>query len=220
MQQVVCKFLNIQDYLVTLSDMQNFTKNRDTTTVDEIWFVEHPAVFTLGKAAQEQHILYAGDIPVVKSDRGGQVTYHGPGQLVIYFLLDLARKSLSLKKLIYIMQQAIIDMLHDQYNVIANVGADAPGVYVLDEKICSIGLKIYKGCSYHGLSLNVNMDLKPFTQINPCGVANLQMTQLSNISKIKKIDINCVAIELKKILLNKLDYLSRPISRGLEMRLW
>lgn len=207
MQQIIYKFLQLQDYLVTLDAMKQFTKKRNVTTIDEIWFVEHPSVFTLGLGGLEHHILNAGNIPVVKTDRGGQVTYHGPGQLIIYFLIDLIRRSLSVKQLIYIMQQAIIELLHDKYNIHANTKPNAPGVFILEEKICSIGLKISKGCSYHGLSLNVDMNLESFNQINPCGFKNLKMTQLSNINKTGKIYIHSVAEQLKDIFINKFDNL-------------
>ena len=208
MRPIICKFLKLQDYLSTLIAMQNFTKHRDLNTNDEIWFLEHPAVFTLGKVSLEHHILNAGDIPVIKSDRGGQVTYHGPGQLIIYFLLDLVRGSISLKKLIYILQQSIIELLKNNYNINADLDPNAPGVYIAGEKICSIGLKIARGCSYHGLSFNVNMNLQPFSQINPCGFANLKMTQLINFNKISAkistFDINTVAILLQDIFIIKL----------------
>lgn len=202
---MIYKFLNLQDYLVTLRAMQEFTNKRNITTIDEIWFVEHPSVFTLGLAGVEDHILNpTTNIPIVKTDRGGQITYHGPGQLVVYFLLNLLKRSLTLKQLIYIMQQSIIELLYNKYDIKAHTKLNNPGVFIAEKKICSIGLKISKGCSYHGLSFNVDMNLEPFSQINPCGYKNLKMTQLSNINKNGKIHINFVAEQLKNILINNL----------------
>ena len=194
---MICKFLGIQDYCNILVAMQQFTKNRNVNTMDEIWFLEHYAVFTQGQAGKNDHIL--GDIKVINTDRGGQITYHGPGQLIVYFLLDLVRKSINLKKLIFILSQSIIDLLA-KYNIIGCTVDGAPGVYINNNKICSIGLKVSRGCTYHGLSLNVNMNLKPFSQINPCGYPNLKITQLSNF--VDQIDVQAVIIEYSKILTN------------------
>ena len=210
MQKIIYKFLGQKDYISTLSAMQDFTKKRGLNTLDEIWFLEHPKVFTMGKAGLEQHILYAGDIPVIRSDRGGQVTYHGPGQLIVYFLIDLTRRSLGLKQFIHIMQKSVIELLKNFYNINANMGDGLPGVYISEEKICSIGLKVTKGCSYHGLSLNVDMDLQPFKQIHPCGSFNLKITQLSNFinhsnKDNNKININLIANLLKNIFIIRLE---------------
>lgn len=172
--------------------MQAFTEQRDENTADELWIVEHSAVFTLGQAGKPEHILQPGDIPVVQSDRGGQVTFHGPGQLVIYLLLDLRRRKLGVKTLVELIENAIIALLAE-FDIQAQTRKDAPGVYVQDKKIAALGLRIRNGCSYHGLSLNVDMDLEPFTRINPCGFADLEVTQLAdyldhpgmdNVSKI------------------------------------
>lgn len=158
--------------------MQAFTDHRDASTNDELWLVEHSPVFTQGQAGKTEHILDLGDIPLVQSDRGGQVTYHGPGQLVLYVLLDVRRRKLGVRHLVTSMENAIIALLAD-YNISGYAKADAPGVYVADNKIASLGLRIRRGCSFHGLALNVNMDLAPFLRINPCGYAGMAMTQTS-----------------------------------------
>lgn len=158
--------------------MQAFTVQRDASTGDELWLVEHCPVFTQGQAGKTEHILDLGDIPLVQSDRGGQVTYHGPGQLIIYVLLDVRRRKLSVRHLVTSMENAIIALLAD-YNINGYAKADAPGVYVAANKIASLGLRIRRGCSFHGLALNVNMDLAPFLRINPCGYAGMAMTQTS-----------------------------------------
>ncbi|PKH20514.1 octanoyltransferase [Enterobacterales bacterium CwR94] len=158
--------------------MHQFTDARDATTPDEVWLVEHPAIFTQGQAGKAEHLLMTGNIPVVQSDRGGQVTYHGPGQQVMYVLLDIKRRKLGVRELVTAIEQTVVETLA-QFDVPARARPDAPGVYVGDSKICSLGLRIRKGCSFHGLALNVDMDLEPFLRINPCGYAGMQMTQLS-----------------------------------------
>ncbi|MFT6349144.1 MAG: lipoyl(octanoyl) transferase [Psychromonas sp.] len=173
--QLKLRYLGRQDYLSSWQAMSDFTSQRDQNTVDEIWLVEHPAVFTQGLAGKAEHLLKQSDIPVVQSDRGGQITFHAPGQLVAYLLINLRRKRLNVRALVTIMEDSIINLLAD-YNVIAEAKPDAPGVYVGGKKIASLGLKIRKGCSFHGLALNVDMDLSPFLQINPCGYAGLEMT--------------------------------------------
>ncbi|TCT22203.1 lipoyl(octanoyl) transferase LipB [Thiobaca trueperi] len=170
----------LQDYLTTLEAMRDFTDRRDAGTGDELWLLEHPPVFTLGQAGRREHLLDPGDIPVIQVDRGGQVTYHGPGQLIAYLLLDLRRAGLGVKRLVNLLEQAVIDLLAI-YGIDAERRADAPGVYVADAKIASLGLRIRNGCSYHGLALNVAMDLEPFRRINPCGYAGLAVTQISDL---------------------------------------
>ena len=160
--------------------MQGFTDLRDDDTPDEIWLVEHDPVFTLGQAGKPEHVLAPGEIPVLNVDRGGQVTYHGPGQVVIYLLLDLQRLKIKVRELFTAIEQAVIDFLASQ-GVAAERRAGAPGVYVGDAKIAALGLKIKNGCSYHGLALNVDMDLYPFTAINPCGYAGLKVTQTRDL---------------------------------------
>lgn len=170
----------LQDYLTTLEAMRAFTDRRNAGTEDELWLLEHPPVFTLGQAGRREHLLDPGDIPVLQVDRGGQVTYHGPGQLIAYLLLDLRRAGLGVKRLVNLLEQAVIDLL-GIYGIDAERRADAPGVYVADAKIASLGLRIRNGCSYHGLALNVAMDLEPFRRINPCGYAGLAVTQISDL---------------------------------------
>lgn len=154
--------------------MQTFTDNRNADTPDEIWLVEHDPVFTQGQAGKAEHILAAGDIPVVQVDRGGQITYHGPGQQVLYVLLNIKRSKMGVRQLVTLLEQTVVNVM-SEYGVKAYPRPDAPGVYVNNQKLCSIGLRIRKGCSFHGLALNVNMELSPFERINPCGYANMQM---------------------------------------------
>lgn len=170
--------LGLQPWQLISQRMHAFTDRRDDTTPDEIWLVEHPAVFTQGQAGKAEHVLHPGDIPVVQSDRGGQVTYHGPGQQVLYPLLNLRRRKLGVRDLVTLLEQTVVNTLAE-LGVEAYPRSDAPGVYVAGEKICSLGLRIRKGCSFHGLALNVAMDLSPFERINPCGYAGLHMTQVS-----------------------------------------
>jgi lipoyl(octanoyl) transferase len=172
--------LGLLDYQACWQDMQAFTQQRSQNTQDEIRIVEHPAVYTLGLAGKKEHIHSPNDIPVIQTDRGGQVTYHGPGQLIIYVLIDIARLHLGVRKLVTILERAMIDSL-SHYGIKAIAKADAPGVYVAGKKIGSVGLRIKKGCSYHGLSLNNNMDMSPFHNINPCGHQGLEMTQLIDL---------------------------------------
>ena len=159
--------------------MQHFTEQRTADTPDEIWLLEHEPVFTMGRNAKKEHILDAADIPVIDIDRGGQVTYHGPGQLIIYLLIDLKRRNLGVRKLVSLIEQSIINILND-YQLKAYAKKEAPGVYINEAKIAALGLRIKKGCSFHGLSLNVSMNLAPFKQINPCGYNNLEVIQLSD----------------------------------------
>jgi lipoyl(octanoyl) transferase len=176
----VIRNLGLQDYESVWHDMQQFTQNRSCETPDEIWIVEHFPVYTLGLNGKREHVLNTGTIPMIHSDRGGQVTYHGPGQLVIYTLLDIKRLNLGVRQLVTILEQAMIYTLAQQ-GIGAISRADAPGVYVNDRKIGSIGLRIKKNCSYHGLSLNNDMDLRPFDHINTCGYSDLKVTQLSDL---------------------------------------
>ena len=165
------------------SEMQSFTLARGADTSDEIWFVEHPPVFTLGMRADRAHVLASGDIPVVQIDRGGQVTYHGPGQLVVYVLLDLHRLGLNVRGLVQALESAVIDTVA-AYGVTAVPRRDAPGVYVDGRKLGAIGLRVRRNCSYHGLAVNVNMDLAPYSRINPCGFADLEVTQLADLCDV------------------------------------
>lgn len=160
--------------------MRAFTDSRDAATADELWVLEHPAVYTLGQAGKREHILNATDIPVVESDRGGQVTFHGPGQIIVYTLIDLRRAGMGIRDLVVRLENAVIDTL-SQFDVSALGRRDAPGVYVGDAKIAALGLRVRRGCSYHGLSLNVDVDLEPFNGINPCGYAGLAVTSMHKL---------------------------------------
>ena len=172
--------LGLADYEPVWHDMQAFTAARAPETPDELWLLEHPPVFTLGRNGKQEHLLDTGAIPVIQVDRGGQVTYHGPGQLVAYALLDISRRQLGVQSLVRILEQAVIDLLAD-YRIGGRRRDKAPGVYVDGRKIAALGLRVRKGCSFHGLSLNVDMDLGPFAKINPCGYRGLEVTQLADL---------------------------------------
>lgn len=173
-------FLGRQEYVPLWHTMQEFTDERDDSTPDEIWFCEHPPVFTMGLNASEEHLLAPGDIPVVQIDRGGQVTYHGPGQLMVYPLIDIRRANIGVRRLVTALEQSVVD-LAAEYDVEAAARADAPGVYVDGNKLASVGLRIRRGSSFHGMALNVDADLEPFLRINPCGYAELEMTDLRRL---------------------------------------
>lgn len=172
--------LGRQDYAGCWQAMSDFTSRRTPDTIDQLWLVEHPPVFTQGQAGKAEHLLFPGDIPVVQTDRGGQITYHGPGQLVAYPLLDLRRLKLGVRELVTVIEQTIVATL-SHYGIEAAARPDAPGVYVDGSKIASLGLRVRRGCSFHGLALNVDMDLSPFLRINPCGYQGLTMTQLRDL---------------------------------------
>ncbi len=181
-------------------EMKSFTDTRNDHTTDEIWLLEHPPVFTLGQAGKEEHILDAGNIEVVRADRGGQVTYHGPGQLVGYTLWDIKRKEIGIKRLVCGMESALIKML-DELGIRAVTDASAHGVFVEQEKIASLGFRVRKGCTYHGFSLNLNLELEPFSRINPCGYAGMKVTDIAsqgviiNRGRIEELVIKHVAME-------------------------
>ena len=177
---MIIRRLGLVDYLPTWQAMQRFTDERDAATEDEIWLLQHPPVFTLGMAADRGHVLAAGDIPLVQTDRGGQVTYHGPGQLVMYVLADLRRNGIGVRDLVVLLERTVIELVAP-YGVQAEGRRDAPGVYVEGRKLASVGMRIRRGASYHGLALNVDMDLSPFARINPCGMAGMQVTQLREL---------------------------------------
>jgi lipoyl(octanoyl) transferase len=206
--------LGTADYEPVWRAMQHFTDTRDANTADEVWLLEHPPVFTQGQAGKAEHVLFPGDIPVVQVDRGGQVTYHGPGQLVGYLLLDVRRSGLGVRDLVSRIEQCLIDLLAS-YGVSANARTDAPGVYVNGAKIASLGLRIRHGCSFHGLALNVDMDLQPFRRINPCGMANLPMTQLCDL--VGPVAIQEVQTRLRAQLVQSLGYTEHvTLTEGLE----
>jgi lipoyl(octanoyl) transferase len=180
LRHIITRDLGLQDYTKVWQAMQEFTLQRTADTPDELWIVEHPAVYTLGLNGKREHLLSTGDIPVIQCDRGGQVTYHGHGQVIIYTLLDIKRLNINIRELVSLLEQTMIDTLA-HYGIVAIAKADAPGVYVQGKKIGSIGIRIKNSCSYHGLSFNNNMDLTPFNDINPCGYKNLKVTQLADL---------------------------------------
>lgn len=181
------RHIGLREYARVWHDMQTFTNSRSTETPDEIWFLQHPPVFTLGRNGKREHLLDTGDIPVIQVDRGGQVTYHGPGQLIVYTLLDLTRRRLGVQSLVQILEQAVIDLL-DGYGIRASRRDKAPGVYIEGSKVAALGLRVRRGCCFHGLSLNVDMDLAPFSMINPCGYPGLQVTQLAELGVSAPLD--------------------------------
>jgi lipoyl(octanoyl) transferase len=185
--------------------MKRFTDERDAETPDEVWFVEHPSIFTLGLNGDRSHLLMPGKIPILQIDRGGQVTYHGPGQLVVYPLLDLKRLKISVRGLVQALEAAVIDTVAS-YGIEAYGRRDAPGVYVGGRKLAAIGLRIRRHCSYHGIAINVDMDLEPFQRINPCGFENLEVTRLSELSTVKELSM--LRRDLEPQLHLRLDHLS------------
>jgi lipoyl(octanoyl) transferase len=200
------RLLGLVDYDETFSAMKAFTQNRTEDTPDELWLLEHPAVFTQGVAGKAAHLLAPGDIPVVKIDRGGQVTYHGPGQWVVYVLLDIRRGSLTVRGLVTAIERAVIALLA-RYDIQASADPKAPGVYVEGRKIAALGLKVSRGCSYHGVSLNVDMDLEPFRRINPCGHAGLEVTSMASLMGADAVDKEAIG----QALLDSLEFeFSRP----------
>ncbi|QIM67558.1 octanoyltransferase [Mannheimia granulomatis] len=199
--KLIIRQLGIQPYEEIWHKMQSFTDSRDENTDDEIWLVQHPSVFTQGSAGKPEHLLNPTNIPVVQSDRGGQITYHGLGQQIMYVLLDIKRlkangKEMSVRELVTALEQSVVKTLAD-YGVEGYPKADAPGVYVDEQKICSLGLRIRKGRSFHGLALNINMDLTPFRNINPCGYVGLEMCQLSEL--IARNDLTCDEVSPKLV---------------------
>jgi lipoyl(octanoyl) transferase len=177
---IVVRTLGMQDYEPLWRGMQQFTESRSSQTPDEIWFTEHPPVFTLGLNASRDHLLAPGNIPVIQVDRGGQVTYHGPGQLMIYPMIDIKRARLGVRDLVTALERTVID-LAAEYKIEATCRKDAPGVYVEGRKIASVGLRVRRGASYHGMALNIDIDLEPFSRINPCGFSDLEVTDLKSL---------------------------------------
>lgn len=195
--------LGLREYDPVFRAMRDFTGQRDAQAPDEVWLLEHTPVFTLGRAALSGHVLDPGGIPVIRTDRGGQVTYHGPGQLVAYLLIDLQRRGLGIRPFVRLLEEAVIDLLA-RYGIPGSTRPGAPGVYVGGKKIASLGLRIRRGCSYHGLSLNVAMDLGPFRRIHPCGFPDLEVTQLSELTDAT--DTREVAETLLRVLTPRLGY--------------
>jgi lipoyl(octanoyl) transferase len=193
--------------------MQQFTDQRNSDSVDEIWLLEHSPVFTQGQAGKAEHLLFPGEIPVVQVDRGGQVTYHGPGQLVAYVLLDIKRRNLGVRQLVSMLENILIELLR-RYNINAEARPDAPGVYVAGAKIASLGLRVRKGCTFHGLALNVQMDMEPFSRINPCGYAGMQMVQCSELGG--PLQVSEAATAMAELFQQHLAISSPVVKTGLE----
>jgi lipoyl(octanoyl) transferase len=185
------RLLGLVDYAETFAAMKTFTQHRNGDTPDQLWLLEHPPVFTQGVAGKASHLLAPGDIPVVKIDRGGQVTYHGPGQWVVYVLLDIRRSGLTVRGLVTAIERAVIAQLA-QYGIKGESNPKAPGVYVDERKIAALGLKVSRGCSYHGVSLNVDMDLEPFRRINPCGHAGLEVISMATLLGATALDKDAI----------------------------
>ena len=190
----------LQDYLITWEEMKSFTENRDSDTLDELWTLEHNSVFTQGLSGKPEHLLKATQIPIIQSDRGGQITYHAPGQLIIYCLIDIKRLGIGIKKMVSIIEQSLIELL-SSYDITAHTLKGAPGVYVNDSKIAALGLKVKHGRTYHGLSLNIDMDLSPYKLINPCGYSDLKVTQMRNLTD-NILSISDIQHELSEHLIN------------------
>ncbi|WP_417507188.1 lipoyl(octanoyl) transferase LipB [Marinomonas gallaica] len=204
---ILCRDLGVVPYESTWEEMKNFTQTRKKEDPDQIWLLEHPSVFTQGQAGKAEHLLDAGDIPVVQADRGGQVTYHGPGQLIAYIMIDLKRLGIGVRDLVTLIENSIVDVLK-QHSIEAYPKADAPGVYVNEMKVSSLGLRVRRGCSFHGVALNVDMDLSPFLRINPCGYQGLQMIDMKRLQPDTKMAQ--VKVQLANVLAERLGY-SHPI---------
>ena len=197
--------LESADYTTTLDAMREYTDRRSGDSPDQLWLLQHPAVFTQGQAGKEEHLLAPGDIPVVQVDRGGQVTYHGPGQWVVYLLIDLRRRGMGVRALVSLIEQSIVSLLAE-YGIAAAADPKAPGVYVDGRKIASLGLRVRRGCSYHGLSLNVDMNLEPFQRINPCGHAGLEVVSMATLLPGVTLDMNAIGERLLALLAEQLEH--------------
>lgn len=185
--ELILRELGLTDYQSALTAMRQFTDSRVVDSPDELWLLQHSAVFTQGQAGKAEHLLTPGDIPIVWADRGGQVTYHGPGQWVLYFMIDMRRRPMGVRDLVNLIERCVLQLLED-YTISAVLKPSAPGVYVADEKIASLGLRVRRGCSYHGLALNVDMDLEPFERINPCGHQGLRVTSM--VKQLPGVELN------------------------------
>ena len=204
----------LQDYVKTWEEMKSFTENRNSDTLDELWTLEHNSVFTQGLSGKSKHLLKKTQIPIIQSDRGGQITYHAPGQLIIYCLIDIQRLGIGIKKMVSMIEQSLIELL-SSYDITAHTLKGAPGVYVNDSKIAALGLKVKHGRTYHGLSLNIDMDLSPYTLINPCGYSDLKVTQMRNLTN-NILNISDIKHELSEHLIDSVEKtqnysLKRPI---------
>jgi lipoyl(octanoyl) transferase len=198
----IVRELGTRDFQSVWQEMRDFTDNRNASSDDEIWLVQHPPIFTLGLNGKPEHILDSGDIPVLRCDRGGQVTYHGPGQIIAYVLIDLRRRNLGIKHLVHCLEQAVIEML-EHYSIKSNRRANAPGVYINEAKIAALGLRVRRGCSYHGLSVNIDMELEPYRQINPCGIEGLKSTMLKK--HYSDCDVESAQLMLQRKLLDQFE---------------
>lgn len=215
MPELIVRDLGLQPYLPVWRAMQHFTDTRTPDSPDEIWLLEHEPVFTQGQAGKAEHLLLPGNIPVVQADRGGQVTYHGPGQFIAYVLIDVRRAEMGVRDLVTALETSLVALLAE-YGVSAHARPDAPGVYVGTAKIASLGLRIRRGCSFHGLALNVDVDLEPFSRINPCGYAGLAMTRLSDLAN--PLDPAAVRTALVRQLAAQLGYAEfQTLTGGVEL---
>jgi lipoyl(octanoyl) transferase len=201
--QLVVRELGLVDYQPTFTAMRQFTDSRAVDTPDELWLLQHPPVFTQGQAGKAEHVLAPGDIPVIQVDRGGQVTYHGPGQWVLYLMVDLRRQQLGVRDLVNLLESSVVQLL-GEYAIVAAAQPQAPGVYVAGEKIASLGLRVRRGCSYHGLALNVDMDLQPFDRINPCGYEGLTVTSMAKLLPDVRLEPDVIGRRLLAIAAERL----------------
>jgi lipoyl(octanoyl) transferase len=211
MSKLICRDLGVVDYSETWEKMKEFTQTRDKNVSDEIWLLQHPQIFTQGQAGKAEHLLAPGDIPVVQVDRGGQVTYHGPGQLIAYVMVDLKRAKIGVRDLVTLLENSVVNTLK-QNGIDAYPKKDAPGVYVDEKKIASLGLRVRRGCSFHGLALNVDMDLSPFDRINPCGYQGLQMVDMKHLNN--NVMFSHVVVQLAHQLAELLGHPSPAIQQG------
>lgn len=202
---LVVRELGVVDYQPTLEAMRHFTDSRDADTPDELWLLQHPPVFTQGQAGKAKHVLAPGDIPVIQADRGGQVTYHGLGQWVLYLMVNMRRYHLGVRDLVNLIERSLVQLLAE-YGICAAAKSGAPGVYVAEEKIAALGLRVRRGCSYHGLALNVDMDLEPFERINPCGYEGLRVTSMSKLLPGTDLDVNAIGKRLLAIVAGELEH--------------
>ena len=201
--ELVQRELGLVDYQPTLDAMRQLTDSRGPDSPDELWLLQHLPVFTQGQAGKAEHVLAPGDIPVIQVDRGGQVTYHGPGQWVLYLMVDMRRRQLGVRDLVNLIEHSLVQLLAE-YDIAAAADPAAPGVYVAGEKIASLGLRVRRGCSYHGLALNVDMDLEPFGRINPCGYAGLQVTSMAKQLPDTPLDMSAIGKRLLVIVSDRL----------------
>jgi len=210
--RLVLRELGLVEYRSTLTAMRQLTDSRDADSPDELWLLQHPPVFTQGQAGKAEHVLAPGAIPVIQVDRGGQVTYHGPGQWVLYLMVDLRRQQLGVRDLVNLIECSVVQLLQE-YAISAVNKPDAPGVYVAGEKIASLGLRVRRGCSYHGLALNVDMDLEPFGRINPCGYEGLRVTSMARLLPDVHLKLDLIGRRLLAIVAERLRAQSTPAAR-------